>query len=141
MKMNYGLLLWILFPLNYSLHNFGLIFHDFKMRSQLCQFSEKSNEPNLFLKQIISTTIYESYPQYGSITNSFLWCRVWHYRLWSFKSRDTKLERFLHKNQHTQRKLLSFENWTNREAQQFAKIRAFKVDYFDFSCKKIEKLV
>ena len=33
---------------------------------------------------------------------------VWHYRLWSFKSRDTKLERFLQKNQHTQRILLNF---------------------------------
>ena len=26
---------------------------------------------------------------------------IWHYRLWSFKSRDTELERFLPKNQHT----------------------------------------
>ena len=34
-----------------------------------------------------------------------------------FKTRDTKLERFLHKNQHTQRKLLNFENWTNGEPQ------------------------
>ena len=42
---------------------------------------------------------------------------LWHYRLWSFKTRDTKLERFLHKNQHTQRKLLNFENWTNGEPQ------------------------
>ena len=40
-----------------------------------------------------------------------------HYRLWSFKTRDTKLERFLHKNQRTQRKLLNFENWTNGEPQ------------------------
>ena len=37
---------------------------------------------------------------------------LWHYRLWSFKTRDTKLERLLHKNQHTQWKLLNFENWT-----------------------------
>ena len=29
---------------------------------------------------------------------------LWHYQLWSFKYRDTKLERFLHKKQHTQRK-------------------------------------
>ena len=29
--------------------------------------------------------------------------------------RYTKLERFLHKNQYTQRKLLNFENWTNGE--------------------------
>ena len=55
---------------------------------------------------------------------------VWHYRLWSFKSRDTKLERFLHKNQHTQRKSLNFENWTNGEPQQLAKIRLLLVDYF-----------
>ena len=67
-----------------------------------------------------------------------LW-ELWHYWLWSFKTRVTKLERFLHKNQHTQRILLNFENWTNGEPQQLAKIRVFKVDYFDFSCKKIEK--
>ena len=35
-------------------------------------------------------------------------------------------------------KLLNFENWTNGEPQKFAKIRVFKVDYFDFSSKKIE---
>jgi hypothetical protein len=32
-----------------------------------------------------------------------------------FSSGGTKLERFLPKNQHTQRKLLSFENWCNWE--------------------------
>ena len=31
--------------------------------------------------------------------------------------RDTKLVRFLHKNQHTQRMLLNFENWTSGEPQ------------------------
>ena len=41
-----------------------------------------------------------------------------------------KLERFLPKNQHTQRKILNFENWTNGELQYLAKIRVFKVDYF-----------
>ena len=30
-----------------------------------------------------------------------------------FQDQGTKLERFLPKNQHTQRKLLNFENWTN----------------------------
>ena len=44
-------------------------------------------------------------------------CPIWHYRLWSFKTRDTKLEIFLHKNPHTRRKLLNFENWTNGEPQ------------------------
>ena len=37
--------------------------------------------------------------------------RVWQYGLSSFQAGDTKLERFLHKNQHTQRKLLNFEFW------------------------------
>ena len=50
-------------------------------------------------------------------------CSLWHYRLWSFKTRDTKLERFLHKNQRTQRELLNFENWASGEPQQLAKIR------------------
>ena len=36
----------------------------------------------------------------------------------------TKLERFLPKNQHTQRKLLNFENWVNGEVS--------KVPKFDF---------
>ena len=40
---------------------------------------------------------------------------VWLYGLWSFQTGGTKLERFFHKNQHTQRKLLNFENLINRE--------------------------
>ena len=35
--------------------------------------------------------------------------------LWSFLAGGTKLERFLPKNQHTQRKLLNFENRVNGE--------------------------
>jgi hypothetical protein len=35
--------------------------------------------------------------------------------LWSFQAGGTKLERFLNKNQHTQRKLLTFEFWINGE--------------------------
>ena len=38
-------------------------------------------------------------------------CKLWQYGLWSFQTGVTKLERFLPKNQHTQRKLLNFENW------------------------------
>ena len=40
---------------------------------------------------------------------------LWQYGLWSFQTGGTKLERFLTKNQHTQRKLLNFENWINGE--------------------------
>ena len=53
---------------------------------------------------------------------------LWQYGLWSFQTGGTKLERFLTKNQHTQRKLLNFENWTNGGPQKLAKIRVFKVD-------------
>ena len=40
---------------------------------------------------------------------------LWQYGLWSFQTGGTKLERFLPKNQHTQRKLLNFENWISGE--------------------------
>ena len=35
------------------------------------------------------------------------------YGLWSFQMGGAKLDRFLPKNQHTQRKLLNFENWVD----------------------------
>ena len=42
------------------------------------------------------------------------WGPVWQYGLWSFQTGGTKIKRFLPKNQHTQGKLLNFENWFNR---------------------------
>ncbi len=51
--------------------------------------------------------------EWGKILTSYL--SLWQYRLWSFQGRDTKLERILPKNQHTQRKLLNFEFWINGE--------------------------
>ena len=56
----------------------------------------------------------------------------WQYRLWSFQTGGTKLERFLPKNQHTQRKLLNFENWVNGEVSKSAKspnLLTFKVNF------------
>ena len=46
---------------------------------------------------------------------------LWQYGLWSFQAGDTKLERFLPKNQHTQRKLFNFENWINGGLRSFQK--------------------
>ena len=40
---------------------------------------------------------------------------LWQYRLLSFQGRDTKLERFLAKNQYAKRKLLNLENWSSGE--------------------------
>ena len=55
---------------------------------------------------------------------------LWQYGLLSFQTGYTKLGRFLHKNHHTQRKLLNVENWTNGEPLQLAKSGACYVDYF-----------
>ena len=49
-------------------------------------------------------------------------CQLWQYGLWSFQMGYKKLLRFLPKNQHTQRKLLNFENWVNGEVSKSAKI-------------------
>ena len=46
--------------------------------------------------------------------------QLWQYELWSFQTGDTKLEIFLPKNQHTQRKLLNFEFWINGELSKSA---------------------
>ena len=40
---------------------------------------------------------------------------LWQGGLWSFQTGGTKLEIFLPKNQHTQSKLLNFENWVSGE--------------------------
>ena len=46
---------------------------------------------------------------------------LWQYGLWSFQTGGTKLKRFVHKNLHTQRKLLYFENWINGGLRSFQK--------------------
>ena len=54
--------------------------------------------------------------------------------LWSFQTGGTKLVRFLPKNQHTQRKFLNFENWTNGEVSKSAKspnLPTFKVNFLN----------
>ena len=53
---------------------------------------------------------------------SLIGCGLWQYGLWSFQTGDIKLERFLPKNQHTQRKLLNFVFWINGELSKSAKI-------------------
>ena len=60
---------------------------------------------------------------------------LWQYGLWSFQTGVTKLERFLPKNQHTQRKLLNFENWVSGEVSKSAKspnLLTFKVKFCHF---------
>ena len=47
----------------------------------------------------------------------FVASKVWQYRLWIFQTGGKKLEIVLLKIQHTHRKFLNFENWTNVEPQ------------------------
>ena len=53
-------------------------------------------------------------------------------RVGSFQMGDSKLERFLPKNQHTHRKLLNFENWIDGEVSKigyhFSKESDLKID-------------
>ena len=49
------------------------------------------------------------------------YCLLWQYGLWSFQTGGTNLERFLPKNQHTQRKLFNFENWISGGLRSFQK--------------------
>ena len=63
---------------------------------------------------------------------------LWQYGLWSFQTGYVKLERFLRKNQHTQRKFLNFENWTNGEPQKLAKSEFFNLIILIFHVKKLK---
>ena len=59
-------------------------------------------------------------------------CILWQYGLLNFQEESSKLKRFLHKNQHTRRKFLNFENWTNGEVSKSAKspnLLTFKVNF------------
>jgi hypothetical protein len=58
--------------------------------------------------------------------------RLWKYSLWSFQAGGTKLERFLHKNQHSKRKVLNFEFWINGELSKIG---------HHFSDKKNSKMI
>ena len=58
-----------------------------------------------------------------------------------FQERDTKLERFLPKNQHNQRKPLNFEFWINRELSKSGKVnflRQKSSDFFFFPSKNTD---
>ena len=47
-------------------------------------------------------------------------------RVVEFSRGDTKLDRFLPKNQHTQMKLLNFENWCNGEVSRVGKEHCYR---------------
>ena len=63
----------------------------------------------------------------------------WQYGLWSLQTGGTKLERFLPKNQHTQRKFLNFENWVNGEVSKSAKSPNLLTFKINFLCQKLSE--
>ena len=58
---------------------------------------------------------------------SFSWFGVWQCGLSSFQAGHTKLERFLPKNQPTQKNFENFENWVNGEMSKLGIILESKV--------------
>ena len=52
------------------------------------------------------------------------------YGLWSFQTGGSKLERFMIKNQDSQRKLLNFESWINGKLSKSPKILLSKSIFY-----------
>ena len=103
----------ISFKKSYKIFHHILLWHEFinNFKAQgeyfyLLQYFEATNAN----RETNNTSYESSNTQLDLLGQTSSW-GLWQYRLWSFKSRDTKLERLLPKNQHTQRKLLNFENW------------------------------
>ena len=104
------------------LHRDSLLFAVMKffMSSSLCLFSKFRagfRYLSLFVCIVIWWRFLRPWINNEQWVTSVCVCGVWQYGLWSFQTGYTKFERFLHKNQHTQRKLLNFESWTNGEPQ------------------------
>ena len=77
--------------------------------------------------QIQDTTCYDPYYIYYILLYiRVLYLILWQYGLWSFQTRYIKLERFLPKNQHTQRKFSNFGNWCNGEVSKVGIILVIK---------------
>ena len=92
-----------------------------------CNFTKKIQFDHSKSPKINSKTV-----RLISLFQAVYVCILWQYGLWSFQTGGTKLERFLPKNQHTQRKLLNFENWVNGEVSKSAKspnLLTFKVNF------------
>ena len=77
-------------------------------RNLKCKWSKK------FHLKICNCAQYKLFFLHTALVQMYGGCTLWQYGLWSFLAGGTKLERFLPKNQHTQRKILNFENWVNR---------------------------
>ena len=125
---NYLLVLNILYALN------GNINGGFVARSQISNvpfFREKHLRLTKTLEQNwLLKCGYVVCPFLYSVLRTLLGMAI--KGLWSFLSGGTKLERFLPKNQHTQRKLLNFENWVSGEVSKSAKspnLLTFKVNF------------
>jgi hypothetical protein len=79
------------------------------------------NRPNSCRLGIIPFQKISKFPSLVGKTMPNFVSPIWQYGLWSFQTGGSKLERFLQKNQHTQRKLLNFENWINGGLRSFQK--------------------
>ena len=65
-----------------------------------------------------------------TLGKQFVLIHLWLYGLLSFQAGGTKLKRCLPKNQHTQRKMLNYENWIIGKVSKSAKIRLAKSIFY-----------
>ena len=72
--------------------------------------SSRKGRPRIAAFQYYNSKDYELNHRWRATSKNKWWIRhqwpLWQYGLWSFQTGYAKLERFLHKNQHTQRKSL-----------------------------------
>ena len=94
--------MWV--PLFVFILSFMFIFMQITNSCMYIYRMTRIKEMNSLNLDIHHDSISTSIPQKKS---PFTRLKVWHYQLWSFKTRNTKLEKKMHKNQHTQSKLLS----------------------------------
>ena len=86
-----------------------------------------SNQGSFYFKVFDCRPFQISTKQYYIVSIDLL-----QHGLWSFQTGYIKLERFLPKNKHTQRKLSNFENWVSGEVSKSAKspnLLTFKVNF------------
>ena len=90
------------------------------------------NPVKVFLVNIGKCTLSHSFPTTMAIP------------VMELQNGDTKLERFLPENQHTQRKLLNFEFWINGELSKirhhFSNILSYALKLVFFNEKKLRKI-
>ena len=96
----------------------------FSEKMSFCKIDTKYVGPNEKIQVVVRAEkkLAQKFQKLSIIVQSKLCMKAMVVGLSSFQTGGTKSKRFLPKNQHTQRKLLNFDNWCNGEVSKSAKI-------------------